>query len=134
MEKWQLWKSQAGIRGGQKSSVEGGGRGLHFSCTRVTGNKMYHQVPPRQLQVWKANFCFVSLYPFLDVACLFREVGGRWGGVFVPMWEAGGFWGVGAPLLSEGQRNLFPPLPAPYPGPHSHRLEMLPHQHLFSVL
>lgn len=89
MEKWQVWKSQAGTRGGRKSSAEGGGRVLHFSCTRGTGNKMYYQVPHRQLQVWKVDFSFVSLYPFLDVVCLFREVGGDGEGSLSPYGRLG---------------------------------------------
>lgn len=29
----------------------------------------------------------------LDVIVFWGELGGRWGGVLVPMWEAGGCWG-----------------------------------------
>lgn len=55
----------------------------------------------RSVKMGNVNFCFVSLCPLMWW-CFFWEVGGRWGGVLVPMWGTGGcstlVWGATEPL------------------------------------
>ena len=74
----------------------GGGRCFHFSCTRVT-LATKRRCHPVRLRVTE------------NVECLFREMGGRWGGLCPHM----GGWGLlwAAPLLSEGLQSLFPQQP-----------------------
>lgn len=58
-----------------------------------SGNKT--EVPHHRIQVSEnveGEFLFCRPLT-LDVIVFWGELGGRWGGVLVPMWEAGGCWG-----------------------------------------